>query len=251
MSRTFQLLLEAPSATSVAAHLAFQRGVLGRLVPRLEGLGPRRLRLAVTEAPPPRLSAVPFVQSAAALFSVEAEDPAPFLEALAPAAREELGASVAGASVAGAWLVDAATPREAPLTWARGSQSPGVGLLSVFRKRRGLDRATFLQRWHGGHTPLTLEVHPVTAYHRCVIQKMLLPGSADLDGIVEERFAERADLVDPRRFYGGTWAMVPNAIRVARDIAGFLDVRAVRSWLVTERRIVEPAQAPLSQTSSA
>ncbi len=35
--------------------------------------------------------------------------------------------------------------------------------------------------------------------------------------------------------------MVHTALRVAKDIAGFLDVRTVRSWLVAERRVLEPA----------
>lgn len=229
---TLQLLLEAPRATDPAGHAAFHQRVLKARVPRLEALGPRRLRVALTEAPPPRLAAVPFMRSAAALFTVDlgpGAKAAAVLAALAPAPEEQLGA----------WRVDAAAPREQERRWALGARSPGVGLLSVFRRRPGLDHATFLRRWHGSHTPLTLAVHPVVAYHRCVARTPLKP-SPDIDGIVEERFGRRADLTDPRRFYGGAWAMVPNALRVAWDIATFLDVRAVRSWFVAERRIVEP-----------
>ncbi|MEM1413440.1 MAG: hypothetical protein AAGH15_01000 [Myxococcota bacterium] len=223
---SFQLLLEAPGV----GHGAFDARVRRELVPRLNSLGPRVLRVAHTEAPPPRLAAVPFDRVPAALFSVEAEDPAPYVEALAPQAGERLGA----------WRVTTTWPLAQERAWAAGARSPGVGLLSTFRRRRGIDPARFLERWHGGHTPLTLEVHPVVGYVRSVPSAPLVPGSAELHGIVEERFARRVDLLDPRRFYGGAWRMVPNALRVAVDIAGFLDLGSVRSWLVAERRVREP-----------
>jgi len=58
--------------------------------------------------------------------------------------------------------------------------------------------------------------------------------SPELDAIVEEQFAKAAHLLDPTKFFGGPLRMVPNMIRVAVDIAGFIDLRTMRTWLVSE-----------------
>ena len=42
------------------------------------------------------------------------------------------------------------------------------------------------------------------------------------------------DLLNPTRFFGGALKMVPNMLRVASDINGFLDMRKTETFYATE-----------------
>jgi len=204
----------------------FSRTVLDELAPRLLDAGDFELKLNHTAARPPRLSIIPFGARGVALFSLTGDqlpDPKWVEELLHPH-----GAAVAGYRVA------ESTPRGYDRGWPDGHQTPGIGLLTLFRRRRGLDDTTFLRRWHGGHTPLTFKIHPVWNYVRNVVQRPIIAGSPPFDGIVEEHFREASDLLNPARFFGGPLSMVPNMIRVASDIRGFLDQRSLETYLATE-----------------
>jgi hypothetical protein len=48
------------------------------------------------------------------------------------------------------------------------------------------------------------------------------------------QFRTADDLRDPRRFFGGSWRMLPNMVRVGVDIQGFLDLPRLETWLVAE-----------------
>jgi hypothetical protein len=197
------------------------------LAPRLLALGAERLKLTSSIAPP-RLSLIPFSRSPIALLSIWSAD-AP-LEAWARTVREALPeASLAG------YRVEESTPRGYSRDWPDGEPTPGVGLLSLFRKPPALARDAFLRAWHGHHTPLSLEIHPLWGYVRNVVEAPLLPGSASLDAIVEEHFRERRDLLNPLRFFGGPLAMLPNMVRVALDIRRFIELRSMETYLTRER----------------
>jgi CubicO group peptidase (beta-lactamase class C family) len=69
---------------------------------------------------------------------------------------------------------------------------------------------------------------------RNVVAAPVLPGSPLLCGIVEEQCRTRGELLDPVQFFGGWLGMVPNMLRVFRDVRGFLDLAAIENFLVTE-----------------
>ena len=211
------------------AHAAFARRV-GALVPGLLARDPVGLKLAVTEAAPPRLSVIPLARAPLASISIwTSRDEA--LDAWARAA------AIDGAEVA-AYRVDESIPLEHPRTWADGEPTPGVGLLTMFRRRAGLSDAELIRRWHGGHTPLALEVHPLIGYVRDAV---VAAHGAPLDAIVAEHLRAREDVLRPHRFFGGPLRMLPNMARIGRDIAGFIDLASLESFLVHERWIRSPS----------
>jgi hypothetical protein len=209
-----------------AAHPSFAALVRAVAVELLR-LGDFALKLTVTEARPPWLSTFPFCRRPVALLSLAGAGlpaPARCAELLAPC----------GDRLAGYRVVES-TPRAYDRSWSDGEPSPGVCLLTLFRRRAGLADAELIRRWHEGHTSLTLRVHPVWCYVRNVVREPLFAGSPQFDGIVEEQFRERGELLDPVRFYGGALHMVPNMARVAVDIAGFIDLRTIETYLAVER----------------
>lgn len=204
--------------------------VRSEAVPALLGLGPAAVAVAVkstvAEVDPPRLSVIPFRRRPVALLSI-AGDATP-----APGACAEILGQLGG-RLAG-YRVDETVPRRYARDWPDGQPTPGLGLLTLFRRPRGVDDATFFKRWHGGHTALTFTIHPLWHYIRNVVLRPIIDGSPRFDAIVEEHFRERRDLTNPARFFGGPLAMVPNMVRVGLDIQGFIDGASLESYLVTE-----------------
>lgn len=177
----------------------------------------------VTEEPPPRLAVVPFRRDPIALVSVRG-DVAALAEARAIV--RSLPGRVEG------WRVAESVPV------ARPAHEPAQAtLLTLFRKSPRLDRDAFFREWFGKHTPMSLEIHPLTGYVRNVVEDVLIEGSARWDGIVTEDFAERAHLTSARHLFGGARRMVPNMIRVGLHVSHFLDMRTIETYLVTEHAL--------------
>lgn len=191
----------------------------------LLALGPTKLQLTVTERPPPRLSFFPFKRDRIAIFNVYAEgdDPSRFTEALRGGARSMSG-----------YAVEEAYPVEYDKTWSDGDPTPSPILVTMLRKKRGITDDEYLSRWHQGHTPLSLEVHPLWYYQRNVVLKPITEDAVPSDGIVLEACRTRGDLLNPARFFGGALNMVPNMLRVAKDINGFLDMKRTENYYATE-----------------
>lgn len=84
--------------------------------------------------------------------------------------------------------------------WPDGIRSPGVSLLTAFPKLDEIDHETFYERWHGSHSKLTFEIHPIRRYVRNVVTRRLGDGPP-ADAVVTESF-DAGDLLDPSRFYG-------------------------------------------------
>jgi hypothetical protein len=214
----------------------FAARVRADLAPQLLELGSFALELTQTELAPPRLSLFPFRRQPVALLSLRGSDlpePRQCAELLRPHAERVAG-----------YAVDESLPVTYERTWADGEPTPGVSLLTLFRRRRGLTDADFLRRWHEGHTPLTLRTHPVWRYVRNVVREPLLDDSPPFDGIVQEHFRTRADLLNPLRFYDGPWRMLPNMVRVGLDVAGFIDLKTIETYLAVETH----ARSGLNQT---
>jgi hypothetical protein len=122
-------------------------------------------------------------------------------------------------------------------TWPDGERSPGVKQITMFDKRSEIDDAQFFARWHGSHTPLTFEVHPVCLYVRHAVARAVTDGAPRWRGIVEEGLREVEDLTDPMRYFsagGSPDTLQHNVKRVIEDVSSFLDLGSVESYPTAE-----------------
>ena len=126
---------------------------------RLDGAGLRTVVVHTTHVPPPALSLVPFRRSPMALVSMHGDE-----TALAEAGRRlgTLPGRVEGYAV----------EESVPIACAR---PPRATLVTLFRRAPRVSTELFLRRWHGEHTPMTLEIHPVVGYVRNVVRAPLAP----------------------------------------------------------------------------
>jgi hypothetical protein len=219
-----QYLLRAPAAEPVAAFRSQALAVGARLL----ASGPARLKLTFTAEEPPRVSVMPFRRDRVALVSL-------WDEAMPDAAAASWNALLQAEGAAAGYRVEESVPRAYRRDWPEGHDTPGGSMLTLLHRRPGLTDAEFLRRWHDGHSPLALEVHPLWNYVRNVVAAPVLPGSPTLCGIVEEQFRTRSELLDPVKFFGGWLRMFPGMLRVFADVRGFLDLAALENYLVTER----------------
>jgi len=189
------------------------------------GLGPSKLQLTVTESPPPKVNLFPFKAQPIAIFNVydQVDAPTRFTNLFRGAA-----SSVSG------YAVEEAYPVAYEKSWPDGEPTPSPILLTMLRKKEGVSTDEFIDRWHNGHTPLSLEIHPLWYYQRNVIVEPVTEGADPSDGIVLEACRTGGDLLNPTRFFGGALKMVPNMLRVAMDINGFLDMKKTETFYATE-----------------
>lgn len=105
--------------------------------------------------------------------------------------------------------------------WALGERSPGVVQVTFLRRKAGLDDAAFLHAWHGVHTPLALEIHPLWRYDRNVVTGAITAGAPPYEGLIELHFRDEADLREPLRMYGGS---KENMKRIQSDVVQWIDL---------------------------
>ncbi len=209
------------------------RHVLVEQVPRLLAHGAHGLTVNLADVGGDLGASVP-IRSDDALPSATVSI---WLDCLDDRGRYERELEASGVRIAG-YLVTESVPREYDhRSWADGERSPGVKLLTVFEKPERLSTDEFLERWHGSHTPLSLEIHPMARYVRNVVVRPLTAGAPTYAGIVEEQFGTAEDLTDPMRFYAGggsTERMQANMQRVLEDVSRFLDLERTRSCIMSE-----------------
>lgn len=196
--------------------------------PRLVELAPGRLAVNVADVEADTGSAMPLARGGGIAGLVTAD----FAEPGGRAARCALQDVLAGLGgrLAG-WRVTESVPLAyVDRDWPDGTASPGVKLLTLFDKPGGLSDAEFFAEWHGVHTPLSLEIHPLWCYVRNVVEEALGPDAPPFRGLVEEQFRALADLLDPKRLYGSR----ENARRVAEHVPRFIDLRTLETALLTE-----------------
>lgn len=181
-----------------------------------------QLKIVLTEQKPPLISIIPFKKQKIASISVVKNGE------LSLSAIENM------TGFQGAFHVEEALPVEYERTWPDGQASPGICLLTLFRKKKNIDYPTFIDRWHNGHTPLSLELHPLWNYNRNVV-KSESDGSKELwDGIVEEHCQTREDLLNPFKFFGKPSKIIQHMIAVYRDTKSFLDYGSIEPYLAME-----------------
>ncbi len=185
-------------------------------------------KLALTTGPPPRFSVIPYKKSPVALITLRNTEEGRYCSDTC----REMSKNIDG--FAGCYHGDCVLPVAYEKEWADREETPGAGLLTLFKKRPDIDYETFIEKWHKGHTPLSLKIHPLWNYVRNVVQEPAVEGSEHYDGIVEEHFHTRKELTGWARFFGGFGKMVQNMIAVYRDMDGFIDRRTIEPYFVSE-----------------
>ena len=186
---------------------------------------PEKLKVVLTENKPPAISIIPFKKKKLASISVVYQDDI------------EMDEIHKTQGFAGSFDVTQALPVAYVKNWEDGNVTPGVCLLTLFNKKKSIDYKTFIDRWHNSHTPLSLKLHPLWNYNRNVVDDMGKNNAESWDGIVEEHCKTRAELLNPFKFFGTPFHILPNMIAVYRDTKSFLDYGSIEPYLAMEYHI--------------
>jgi hypothetical protein len=195
---------------------------------------PQSIHITFTDFAPPFFSVIPFKKGRAGMISMYSENgmPEELLEKFAGRCQADIWEDKA--RIAGAWSVEEAIPVSYRKDWEDQQFTPGVCLLTLFSRKPGLSHEAFLDRWHNSHTPLSLKIHPLWHYSRNVVLGSRLKGSETWEGLVEEHFRKRYQLLNPLVFFGNPFTMYFNMLRVYLDTKAFLDYRTIETYLVRE-----------------
>ena len=181
-----------------------------------------QLKVVLTSVSPAKISVIPFKKEKIAAISVFS------------AITGKYNLLINEPGFLGGYNVDEAIPVAYEKSWADGQTTPGVSLLTLFRQKKGINYNTFIHRWHNGHTPLSLKIHPLWNYNRNVVKEKLSDNSGEWDGIVEEHFRKTSDLLNPIKFFGNPFVMVYNMLCVYFDTKSFLDYKTIEPYFATE-----------------
>jgi hypothetical protein len=190
--------------------------------------GPDALKTCLTVKPPPCISVIPFKREKIAVISVTRKSNSPM----------DLIAQTEGYK--GGYVVEEAIPVAYNKSWKDGDPTPGVCLLTLFHKKPGLDQPTFIRRWHNGHTPLSLRLHPLWNYNRNVVNSVSSEDSKWYDGIVEEQFKKPSDLLNPFIFFGPPLKVPLHMYQVWMDTRSFIDMKKIETYLTVEIHFKSP-----------
>ena len=180
------------------------------------------VKTVYTNEPAPKISVIPFKKKKIAAISVQSTK------------KEKCILITNEPGFSGGYVVEEEIPVAYEKNWEDGVNTPGVCLLTLFKQKKGIDYKTFVHRWHNGHTPLSLKIHPLWNYNRNVVLEKLTDSSAEWNGIVEEHFKTSSDLLNPLKFFGNPLIMVYNMLRVYFDTKSFLDYKTIEPYFVTE-----------------
>lgn len=191
-----------------------------------EIVNPEALKVTLTQGPPPKISVIPFRKSKIAVFSVYKTD------------NVKIDLLMKSEGFSGAFKVEEAVPVSYEKTWEDGQPTPGICLLTLFHRKPGIDYDNFIHRWHNGHTPLSLKLHPLWNYNRNVVLQTISEDPVWYDGIVEEQTRTRAELLNPFKFFGNALEILGNMMKVYTDTKSFLDYKRIETYLAMEYHIV-------------
>ncbi|MBL0310259.1 MAG: hypothetical protein IPP77_11470 [Bacteroidetes bacterium] len=193
------------------------------LVSRLnKEYNPDAIKFTITEKAPPGLSIIPFSKKKVSVISIYKSN----------ADKMDFIQKVDG--FCGGYRVTEALPVAYIKNWSDGEPTPGACLLTLFSQKKSIDYQTFLNRWHNGHTPLSLRIHPLWNYVRNVVNEKLYANSEWFDGIVEEQVREESNLLNPFKFFGNPLIIIPRMITVYFDTKSFIDYDSMETYLASE-----------------
>jgi len=184
------------------------------------------IKLVLTEKEPPRYTVIPFKKSKIAAVSVYSNKE-----------KEEILSLLESKGFIGSYKVTEALPVKYDMTWVDGEITPGVCLLTLFRKKKDLEYSTFLDRWHNGHTPLSLKIHPLWHYNRNVVEEHFPASAEKFDGVVEEHCKTSSELFNPFKFFGNPLVIIPRMLQVYFDVKSFIEYPSIEPYLVSEYHI--------------
>ena len=142
------------SSTPDEKRAEFVRRLKGDLLALCSSPELKALWFTVTEPALPRFHVIPFKRDLLAAVSITTSG----------GGFASRFASYSG--LFGGYRVHEALPVSWKRDWPLGTATPGLCLLTLFCKKKGLDQSVFFDRWYNGHTPLTLKIHPVSHYVR-------------------------------------------------------------------------------------
>ena len=203
-------------------YISFRNRIIKLGEAILDQFGPHTLKVCLTLKPPPLISIIPFKKKKIAVLSVQREK------------GPGMGLITGSEGYIGAYEVNQAIPVSYSKTWKDGEPTPGECLLTLFHRKPNIDRETFIRRWHDGHTPLSLKLHPLWNYMRNVVEGVLTEDSVWYDGIVEEQFQKSSDLLNPFVFFGPPRKVPIHMYQVWMDTKSFIDMRRIETYLATE-----------------
>jgi hypothetical protein len=218
MFKTITLLRGLDTETYESFHSRIQT-ITNQLIQKTK---PSRLSYTITLEKPPKLSVIPFQKSKIGVLSVYSHN------------QSNLDFMAQEPGFGGAYQVTEAFPVKYGGEIRDGMKMPGICLLTLFRKKKKITYDKFIHRWHNGHSPLTLKIHPIYHYNRNTIDAVVHEGPEHYDGIVEEHCRTNSDLLNPFRFFGKPWMVPVNMVRVYADVKSFLDYPSIESYLVQE-----------------
>jgi hypothetical protein len=201
---------------------AFAKKIFGNAKAIRDRINPEMMKVVYTAGLAPGFSVIPFRKTRLASISIVKGDPDPVRELI----------NFPG--FAGAYRVTEALPVVYKKTWPDNEQTPGICLLTLFNRKKGLDYETFIHRWHNSHTPLSLKIHPLWNYSRNVVNSIITENSEKFEGIVEEQMRTDAQLLNPFRFFGNPLVIIPRMIAVYRDTKSFIDYSEIETYLTRE-----------------
>lgn len=198
--------------------------LLAKALPEI--INAEAVKVTLTQGPPPKLSVIPFRNSKIAVFSIYKDD------------NQKVDLLLNSEGFAGAFKVEEAIPVAYKKSWEDGMPTPGICLLTLFHRKPGIHYDTFIHRWHNGHTPLSLKLHPLWNYNRNVVLQNLSDHPSWYDGIVEEQTRTRSELLNPFKFFGNGLKILGNMISVYTDTKSFLDYKRIETYLAQEYHII-------------
>ena len=203
-------------------YSSFSERILSLAKELSESLSVDKLKVTYTKEAAPKLSIIPFKKKKIAAISVFKKDADPVKSILE------------GPGFVGGYVVEEAIPVGYSKSWQDASVTPGICLLTLFKQKKGLSHKDFIDRWHNGHTPLSLEIHPLWNYNRNVVKDILGNESPRWDGIVEEQFREKSELLNPVKFFGNPLIMPYRMWQVYADTKSFLDYKSIEPYFAHE-----------------
>lgn len=202
-------------------YVAFNARIAGLVEFVTETFQPKSITYTITEQAPPSISIIPFSRKKLAAISIHHENTLP------------ANSFIDADGFYGGYRVTEALPIAYSKDWPDGQPTPGVCLLTLLCKKKNIDHATFINRWHNSHTPLSLRYHPLWNYNRNVVDEYLTTNDAPFDGIVEEQVRQPQDLLNPFRFFGNPLVIIPRMLHVYIDTKSFIDYPTMETFLAT------------------
>jgi hypothetical protein len=203
-------------------YISFKERIFDLSKEVLDQFEPETLKICLTLKRPPLISVIPFKKKKVAVLSVTRKS----------GSHMDLITNAEGYT--GGYQVEEAVPVSYSRSWKDGEPTPGECLLTLLHRKPGIDQETFVKRWHQGHTPLSLKLHPLWNYNRNVVLSVLTEDSVWYDGIVEEQFQKSSDLLNPLVFFGPPHKVPLHMYQVLMDTRSFIDMKRIETYLATE-----------------